>query len=99
MNSLKLLTLAAAVLIAGTAQANTRAAAAEVPSVVVQYDDLNLNSKAGVSKLHARLRHAAARVCASLDSRARGLRHDYESCVNTAVEQGYASIRDLTASN
>ncbi len=38
-------------------------AAAEVPSVTVRYDDLNLSTAAGVDQLYRRISMAAQRVC------------------------------------
>jgi UrcA family protein len=43
--------------------AQTAERAADIPSVTVRYDDLNLNTPAGVDALYARLRAAARQVC------------------------------------
>jgi UrcA family protein len=93
MKTFKLLTLAAAALagLAGNASAAARIVA-DSPSVVVHYGDLDLNTKAGVTKLHARLRNAARDVCAPLNSRVLGLREQYESCVTKAVTQSVAAV-------
>ena len=84
--------------IGGVAAAGTRAVA-EVPSIVVEYGDLNLDSTAGVKKLHARLRGAAELVCQSLDSRVIRLRGQFGRCVNEAVTQSVADIGNAKLSN
>ena len=91
MQSFKLLLPAIALGVAGIATAATRVAP-EVPSVVVQYGDLNLNTQAGILKLHARLRGAAQNVCSPLNSRVLGLLEQYESCVNAALAQSVADV-------
>jgi UrcA family protein len=91
MKSFKLLPLAIALAMTGLASAGTRVDAG-TPSVVVQYGDLNLNSRAGVLALHARLRSAAQDVCSPLDSRVLGLLEQYESCVDDAVAQSVAAV-------
>lgn len=91
MKSFKLLPLAIALSMTGIASAGTRVDAA-APSVVVRYGDLNLNTPAGVLKLHARLRGAAQAVCSPLDSRVLGLLEQYESCVADAIAKSVASV-------
>jgi UrcA family protein len=91
MKTFKLLPLAIALAMNGIAAAGARADV-EAPSVVVQYGDLNLNSKAGIVKLHSRLRSAAQNVCSSLDSRVLGLQDQYESCVSNAISKSVADI-------
>ncbi len=91
-----LLALACALAISGFAAAGTPK---DLPSVVVKYDDLSLNSKAGVASLHARIRNAAESVCSPLNSRVLGLREQYEICVSDAVAQGVASVGNANLSN
>ena len=98
MKSFKLLVPAIALVVSGFAAAGTRVAA-DVPSVVVQYGDLNLNSKAGVVRMHARLKGAAQAVCDSLNSRVLGLRDQYEHCVSDAVAQSVAAVGNSDLSN
>ncbi|MEJ0085127.1 MAG: UrcA family protein [Pseudomonadota bacterium] len=93
---IKLLTVAAALAIAGVAGATARG---EVPSTVVRYGDLALNTKAGVVKLHARLRAAAEQVCSGIDSRALGLRQRYDDCVSSAVTDGVIAVGNENLSN
>jgi UrcA family protein len=64
----------------------------DLPSVVVKYDDLTLNTRAGVANLHARLRAAARQVCSPLNSRVLGLREEYERCVSEAMSQSVDSV-------
>ena len=66
--------------------------AKDLPSVVVKYGDLNLDSKAGVRNLHARLTTAAKFVCSPLDSRVLGLRDQFDRCVSDAVAQSVADV-------
>jgi UrcA family protein len=91
MKTFKLLLPAIALAMTGIASAGTRIDA-DTPSVVVRYADLNLNSPAGVLKLHARLRSAAQDVCSTLDSRVLGLLEQYESCVADAIAQSVAAV-------
>ena len=92
----KLLTVAAALALTGIAGATTRG---EVPSTVVHYGDLALNTKAGVAKLHARIHAAAKLVCDSIDSRVLGLREQYDLCVSDALKEGVAAVGNENLSN
>jgi len=92
----QLLTVAAALALTGIAGATSRG---EVPSTVVQYGDLALNTKAGVVKLHGRLHAAAQLVCDSIDSRVLGLRQQYDRCVSDAVTEGVAAVGNENLSN
>ena len=85
----KLLPLAAALAISGLASASIPK---DLPSVVVKYDDLSLNSRSGVASLHARIRNAAQQVCSPLNSRVLGLREEYERCVTDAIAQSVAAV-------
>ena len=98
MKSFKLLLPAIALAMTGIATAATRVDAG-IPSVVVQYGDLNLGTQAGVLKLHARLRSAAQDVCSPLNSRVLGLLEQYESCVDKAVAQSVAAVGNDALSN
>ena len=91
MKTFKLLLPAIALAMTGIASAGARVDA-DTRSVVVHYGDLNLNSQAGVLKLHARLRSAAQDVCSTLDSRVLGLLEQYQSCVADALTQSVASV-------
>ena len=92
--------LAAAALLAGAAFAafgpGLAAAAAvdDVPSLTVNYGDLNLDTDGGARTLYARLRSAAARVCPV------GLAGDLSStaaeqrCRERAIAQAVARINN-----
>ena len=86
---IKLLPLAAALALGGLAQAAT---VRQLPSVVVRYGDLDLQTNEGVTGLHARLNKAARAACSQLDSRVLGLREQYEFCVSTAVSRGVQDV-------
>ena len=86
---IKLLPVAAVLALSGLANAGTPK---DLPSVVVKYGDLNLDTQAGVRKLHSRLRNAAQQVCSPLNSRVLGLRDQYEQCVSDAVTQSVAAV-------
>ena len=89
----KLLPLAAALALGGLAHAGTRAdLSRDLPSVVVKFGDLDLNTKSGVASLHARLRSAAKQVCSPLDSRVLGLREQFDVCVSEAVTNSVADV-------
>lgn len=96
MKTLKLLAIAAALAFAGVASAASRG---DAPSVTVRYDDLNLNSKAGVAKLHARIHGAAKYLCTPLDSRVLGLRDAYDRCVDDAVSQAVNTVGNVNLKN
>ena len=86
---IKLLPVAACLALSGVAAASIPK---DLPSVVVKYGDLSLDTKAGVASLHARLKSAAKYVCSSLDSRVLGLREQYDRCVSDAVKQSVAAV-------
>jgi UrcA family protein len=88
MNKL-LTTLAAGLALSGSAAASTRD---DVPNVVVRYGDLNLDSREGVARLHARLSSAARTVCSAFDSRILGVRKQYDSCISGALTQSIDAI-------
>jgi len=92
----QLLTVAAALAITGIAGATTRS---EVPSTIVKFGDLALNTKAGVRTLHARIHAAAQFVCSGIDSRVLGLREQYDTCVSDAVRDSVAAVGNENLSN
>ena len=91
----QLLPVAAALAVCGLAQASTPK---DLPSVVVKYDGLSLNTRTGVARLHARLRNAAERVCSPLNSRVLGLREQFERCVSDAVADSVAAVGNANLS-
>jgi len=93
----QLLTVAAAFALTSVAGASTRSEG-DVPSTVVRYGDLSLNTRAGVARLHARIHAAARLVCGSIDSRVLGLREQFDLCVSDAVGQSVAAIGNANLS-
>ena len=93
----QLLTAAAALAITGLAGASV--ARDQLPSVVVNFSDLSLDTRAGVIKLHARLHAAAQLVCSSIDSRVIGLRDQHDTCVADAVAQSVAAVGNSNLSD
>ncbi len=92
MNKL-LAALAAGLALGGAASANTaRAPAGAAPGVLVRYGGLDLDSRAGVASLHARLQRAARAACSPLDRRVLALRGQHRQCVSQALAQG---VRDV----
>ena len=91
----QLLAVAAALALTGIAGATNRG---DVPSRVVKYGDVSLNTKAGVASLHARIHAAAQFVCSSVDSRVLSLRELYNTCVSDAVEQSVAAVGNANLS-
>jgi UrcA family protein len=94
---IQLLTVSAALAVSGIAGATARTN--DVPSIVVKYGDLALNTKAGIVSLHSRIRAAAESVCSPLNSRVLGLREQYEVCVGDAMSQGIAAVGNANLSN
>jgi UrcA family protein len=84
----------AALALSGFASASTT----ELNSVVVRYGDLNLNSQAGISRLHKRIRNAAESVCDQLDTRILGLQSAFKECVSDAVDSGVAAVDNVNLS-
>ena len=68
------------------------AASTAANSVVVRYGDLNLNSQAGIARLHKRISNAAVTVCEQLETRILGLQGAYRKCVDEAVAHGVAAV-------
>jgi UrcA family protein len=95
VKSIKYLLPLAALALSGVAAASSR----QVESRVVQFGELNLNSRAGVAILHKRIRNAAESVCGNLNSRVLGLRDAFDQCVAEAVAQGVASVGNPNLSN
>ena len=91
----KFLLPVAALALSGIAAAGSN----DVNSVVVRYGDLNLNSQAGVKRLHKRIRNAAESVCSELNTRVLGLRDDYDLCVDEAVRDGVAQVANANLTN
>ena len=74
----------AAAMVAGMAQG------AEVP---VRYQDLNLNTNAGVKALHQRIQGAANQVCGNADGRDLVIARAHKACVERAMADAVAQVR------
>ena len=85
----KLLPLTAALALSSLASAET---IVDPPSLVVKYEDLNLDTRSGVSRLHARLRSAAKKVCSPLDGSVVAKQGMYDACVTEAVARSVAKV-------
>ncbi len=81
--------------IGATGQAN----AAESPTKIVNYSDINLESAAGAKVLYMRVRDAAEAVCRSHQGRSVREISEYNACFDQAVGAAVASINNpgLTA--
>jgi UrcA family protein len=93
--SIKLLALTLALGAPLLAPATAAAAdtGADVPSLTVRYDDLNLGNKQGVKTLHHRIERAAQDVCgpsARGGSRVQSIA--WRDCVSTAVAGAVAAV-------
>lgn len=91
MKLIKTLLPLAALALSGLATASTRTTG-ELNSVVVKYGDLNLNSQAGIARLHKRISNAAESVCNQLETRILGLKQAYQECVADAIANGIAAV-------
>lgn len=67
------------------------------PSARVSYADLNMQSERGVSKLQARVRHAASGICLIESREMLEVSLKRKGCYDTAVRDGYAKIDQLVA--
>lgn len=90
-----------AVLTSGSFAANAQRSetAAQLPSVAVNYEDLNLNTPAGVDALYARLRAASRSVCNVGQRRALADVMASKSCYRQVLEAAVsnANLPTLTA--
>jgi UrcA family protein len=79
-------------LIALAASGIASAASQDVPSIVVRFGDLDLNTESGVSRLHKRIRNAAESVCGPIDTRILELRDAFDACVKDTMSNGVAAV-------
>ncbi len=77
---------------AGAATTDTAASAADEPSVVVRYGDLDLTSEAGARKLYHRLVVAARQVCPDGSSRDLSVLREVGACRNQAIVKAARQI-------
>jgi UrcA family protein len=81
--------LCASMLIGGSASADM--SINPVPAETVKYQELNLNSPAGVAVLYARIHAAAVRVCSS-GSRDLSRYREEKACVNEAEARAVKDV-------
>lgn len=67
---------------------------ADVPSMTVHYNELNLGNEAGVQTLYRRLTAAARQVCASQDGRRLQEQLAFRSCVALSLERAVREARN-----
>lgn len=65
---------------------------AEVPKIVVSYDDLNIHTDEGAVTLYRRLNAASRAVCRTLDGRELPRRARYAQCRENALDNAVAQI-------
>jgi UrcA family protein len=78
--------------LAGAAPAADAADPTQPPTVVVSYDDLNIDSPQGARILFARIRNAATRVCGSLEARGPEAFSQFRKCYQQAMDAAVAQI-------
>jgi len=67
---------------------------ADVPSVSVRYDDLNLSTTDGVNSLYRRISSAAREVCPGVYSRELSLRAAARRCEADAVARAVSDVNN-----
>jgi UrcA family protein len=89
-NLLVVATALAVGMLAGVAHA----AEAEAPVKAVRFQDLNLNTDAGVQVLYKRIRRAANQVCGDVSGRDLAVAQAHEACVERAVADAVATVNN-----
>jgi UrcA family protein len=92
LNLSALMTVAIAAAMISLSAGATETTADGVLETVVSYRDLNLSCPEGVAALYQRVSHAAAQVCAPLESREVARMSTWKSCVNGALSRAIATI-------
>jgi UrcA family protein len=67
---------------------------AEVPTQTVRFQDLNLNTDAGVRVLYKRIQGAANQVCGDVDGRELAVAQAHKACVDKAVADAVAAVNN-----
>jgi UrcA family protein len=67
---------------------------AEVPAQAVRFQDLNLNTDAGVQVLYKRIQRAANQVCGDVDGRDLVVARAHKACVDRAVADAVATVNN-----
>jgi UrcA family protein len=89
-NLLVVATALAVGMLAGVAHA----AEAEAQAQVVRFQDLNLNTDAGVQVLYKRIQRAANQVCGVVDVRDLAVARAHQACVAKAVGDAVATVNN-----
>ncbi len=79
--------------IAATVFAGASAYAAE-PTQIVDFHPADLATEAGQASIRADILRAADQVCSNTDTRALSLRSERKSCLEAAVSEGEALLRE-----
>lgn len=77
---------------AATERVPAAASAADVPSIVIDYSDLNLASRSGTTALYARLSRAAKRVCEPVNGRSLQERAAYRQCQQSSLARAVRAV-------
>jgi UrcA family protein len=72
------------------------AQAADAPERVVAFQDLNLNTAAGVQALYRRIHVAADQVCGNVDGRDLQFARVHKACVQRATADAVAAVNKPT---
>jgi UrcA family protein len=78
----------AAAMLVGVAQG------AEAPTKTVRYEDVNLNTDAGVQVLYKRIRGAANQVCGDYEMRDPAVAQAHKACVDRAVADAVTTVNN-----
>ena len=71
----------------------------EVAAHAVRYEDLNLNTDAGVQALYKRIQGAAKEVCGGVDGRDLQVARAHQACVARAVADAVATVNNQMLTN
>jgi UrcA family protein len=94
-----LIALAGTCTLAATANAgNLSIINADVPSVAVNYSDIDASSSDGARQLYVRLKAAARLVCAPMDGSSLAQKGSFTRCYNTALEAAVTKVDHETLS-
>ena len=66
--------------------------AADAPSLMVKYQDLNVSNPQGAATLYARIQSAAAVVCGGFEDRGPALKALTDACVHKAIADAVTQV-------
>jgi UrcA family protein len=67
---------------------------AQGAEVAVHYQDINMNTDAGVKVLYKRIQGAAKQVCGDVDGRELLIARAHQACVNKAVADAVTAVNN-----